>query len=146
MSEYKLSKDEVDELFASACGNSIKNTMIRQMSHKGYDFEEIQTALKNYDSVSYGYEGKVSYPERFIDDEPYHAYEREGDCYHHDDEELLKVKLSVKTVLAEVQSICGITIKYERDENLVNLAKRIQSHMRGALFEYADLQLYYDEM
>lgn len=146
MSEYRLTKDECDDLYASAGGNYIKQTMIRQMSYKGYDHDEIQTALKNYDANSRGIEGKVCYPERFIDDEPYHAYEREGDCYHHDDEELLKVKLSVKTVLAEVQSICGITIRYERDENLVNLAKRIQSHMRGALFEYADLQLYYDEM
>ena len=146
MSEYRLTKDEADDLYASAGGNYIKMQMIRQMSWKGHNYEEINTALMNYDANTRAGSGKVCYPERFIDDEPMHAYEKEDDCYHHDDEELLKVKLTVKTVLAEVQNICGIYTKYEQDEKIAKVAERIQNHMRSSLFEYADCQLYYDEM
>lgn len=149
MSEYKLSRDEVDELYASACGNSIKNMIIRQMSCRGYDYEAIKTELQHYDALSYGYEGKVRYPEQYVEDEPLHEYEKEGDTYHHDDDELLKVKLKVQTVLAEVDSICSIFINYEHDPNNERgamVAKRIKNHMRNALMEYADCQLYYDEM
>lgn len=149
MSDYKLTKDECDELYAAAAGNYIKMQMVRQMSWKGHDFEAIKTELDNYDRLSYGYEGKVRYPEQYVDDEPLHAYEKEGDTYHHDDDELLKVKLKVQTVLAEVNSICSIFINYEHDPNNERgamVAKRIKNHMRNALMEYADCQLYYDDM
>lgn len=149
MSEYRLTKDECDDLYASAAGNYIKMQMVRQLSHKGYDYDAIETELKKYDADSFGIDAKVRYPEQYIDDEPHRAYESESDCYHHDDDEILNVKMKVKTVLAEVDSICNIFINYEHDPNNERgamVAKRIKIHMRTALMEYADCQLYYDEM